>query len=323
MPFAVRFLSPLVVAFFGLSAGLRAQTIIDPARAATAARNDEVSRTLLREQEKASSAGLDMENAFAPESPGDSDIGHQLILKRNEKTYPFSVWLDSSEFWTDNAANLNKGGTEDWFYVGGLNVGWQQRLGGRYYGDVYLGQHWFRYNEFSELDYESGEASVGLLALMPELANSIFHAHYYYQRITQGLGESAIYETHNIRVGAQKTFLINRLNSANLSLMSSFALATDPDELRRHEHSLLAGYNFKITRKLTFSCSYRLAYYDYFNLEGRGDWYHNFGTALTWRPCENFELSAGYNYTLNDSNYEIFSYESQLAGPSLAVKFKF
>jgi hypothetical protein len=42
-----------------------------------------------------------------------------------------------------------------------------------------------------------------------------------------------------------------------------------------------------------------------------------------WRPCENFEASLGYYFTVNESNIELFSYESQLAGPALAVRFKF
>ena len=299
------------------------QTIIDPARAAAATQTDAATQGLLRDQQSASAGGLDMEAAFAPMSPGDEDIGQQLILKRNEKSYPFAAWLDSSLFWTDNAANVNQGNIEDWFYVGGVNLAWQQRLGGRFYGDVYAGQHWFRYDELSELDYESGEASLGTLVVLPELANAIFHLHYYYQRITQDIGDDPIYETHNLRAGIQKTFLIDRLSSINVNLQSSFALETDPDILRRHEHSLLLGYNFKIKRDLIFTFSYRLAYYDYFNLEDRHDWYHNFGAALTWRPKEYLEFSAGYNFTLNESNYDVFSYESHLAGPTVAAKVKF
>jgi hypothetical protein len=304
-----------------LTSGTEAQTRLDPARAATA--TDVATKSLLRAQEEAVSRDLSMENAFAPASPGDEDIGQQLILKRNEKTYPFSAWLDSSIYWTDNAANVHEGNIEDWFYVGGVNLGWQQRLGSRYYADAYLGQHWYRYDELGELDYESGEASLGALVVLPELASSIFHVHYYYQRITQGIGDDAIYETHNIRVGLQKTFLIDRVNSVNVSLLSSFALDTDPEILQRHEHSLFLGYNYKIMQDWTISLSYRLAYYDYFNFEDRQDWYHNFGAALTWRPCENFEMSLGYYFTVNESDLEVFSYESHLAGPTLAVKFKF
>ncbi len=320
-PFRRALVAASVLACF--ASGLSAQTFLDPARAATGTPADLSNEALIRDQAEAASAGLESENEYTPASPGDSDLGQQLILKRHEKSQPFTAWLDSSGFWTDNAANVSQGELEDWFYVGGVNVAWQQRLAGRFYGDVYLGQHWYLYDELEDLDYENGEATVGLLAIMPELANTIFHAHYYYQRITQGIDETPIYETHNIRVGAQKTFLINRLNSVNLSLMSSFALDTEPELLRRHEHSAYAAYNLKITRDLLFSLSYRVIYYDYFRLEDRQDWYQSAGAAIVWRPSKFVELCASYNFTVNKSNYEVFDYESNLAGPSVAVKVKF
>lgn len=306
-----------------VAAPVSAQTILDPARAAAATPSEAANQALIRQQQEASSAGLDTENDYAPASPGDSDIGVQLILKRYEKSEPFAAWLDSSAFWTDNAANVSVGNTEDWFYVGGVNLAWQQRLKGRFYGDVYAGQHFYRYDELDDLDYENGEASAGILVLAPELANSIFHVHYYYQRITQDIDEDPIYQTHNIRVGANKTFLINRLNSVNLGLMSSFALDAEPEVLRRHEHSLALGYNLKITRELLFSLNYRLIYYDYFKLEDRHDWYHNLGAYLAWNPAKWLELSAGYNFTINRSNFEAFDYDSQLAGPSIVLKARF
>jgi hypothetical protein len=69
--------------------------------------------------------------------------------------------------------------------------------------------------------------------------------------------------------------------------------------------------------------SYRLVYYDYFNLEGRQDWYQNAGLALTYKPKEWLELGLSYNYTVNRSNYDAFSFNSQLAGPSLAARIRF
>jgi len=324
MQTASRLMRPFFCAAFVLAAGsLIAQTQFDPSRAVTGVQPSLASDALIRSQQEAVSRGLDDENAFAPPTPGDDDLGQQLILKRNEKATPFSIWADSSVFWTDNAANVNEGKQDDYFYVGGVNAAWQQRLKGRFYGDVYAGQHWYRYDEFSELDYEAGEVAAGFLVLLPELANSIFHVHYYYERITQDIDGDALYQTHNIRTGLQKTFLIDRLNSVNVSALASFALDTEPDILQRHEYTAMAGYNFKITRSLVLSLSYRLMYYDYFNFEDRHDWYHNASANLSWRPTEYLELAAGYNYSFNNSNLEVFDYESQLAGPSVALKFKF
>lgn len=300
-----------------------AQTFLDPARASAAVPLDPSNQRPVQDAEKASSAGLEEQPDYAPASPGDDDLGQQLILKRNEKLEPFRAWLDSGVYWTDNAANVNAGKIDDWFFTGGVNLAWQQRLHGRFYGDVYAGQRLYRYDELDALDYEDGQVNAGFLVLLPELFNSVFHMHYGYQRITQGIDDDPIYQAHTLRAGLQKTFLINRLNSIYINGAASLSLDTEPDLLSRNEYSTTLGYNFKITRELFFSLSYRLSYFDYYNLEGREDWYHNWGAALTWQPWECLELSASYNFSLNESNLSVFDYEAQLAGPSVSLKFKF
>ncbi|WP_075089541.1 hypothetical protein [Verrucomicrobium spinosum] len=302
---------------------MQAQTIIDPARASAVVPTSPSNQRELSAAESAASTGLEEENDYAPATPGDDDLGQQLILKRNEKVQPFRAWFDTAAYWTDNAANVSQGEIEDWFLTGGVNLAWQQRLRGRYYGDVYLGQRIYRYDELDALDYEDGQVSAGFLVLLPEVMNSIFHVHYGYQRITQGIDDDPIYQAHTLRVGLQKTFLINRLNSLYVNATAALALDTEPDILARHEYSTSVGYNLKITRELAFSLSYRLSYFDYYNLQGREDWYHNWGAGLTWQPCDFVELTASYNFGLNRSNLDVFEYEAQLAGPSVSLKVKF
>jgi len=299
-----------------------AQTAFDPARASQAIRPDVGAGPLLVDQ-PTGPRGLADENNFAISTPGDTDIGQQLILKRQEKLTPFFAALDSAEYFTDNAANVNTGRKSDWFYVGGVTVGWQPRITNRLYFDAYLAQHFFEYASQSDLSYQEGEASVGAILVMPELWNTLWHVHYYYERITQGLDNTPIYQTHTLRAGVQKTILIDRLNSINLSALAALSMEASPRELQRHEYSLYAAYNLRIFRELFFTASYHLGYFDYFHLENREDWYHNFGVALSWRPKEWLEVAASWNYTLNRSNIDVFSYDAQLAGPSISVKAKF
>lgn len=318
---------PRVLCLFLIALNLLAlpawsQTAFDPSRASQAIRPDISAQPLLVDQ-PTGPRGLADENNFAIATPGDSDIGQQLILKRQERRQPFFIALDSAEYFTDNAADVRAGAQRDWFYVAGVTAGWQPRLTNRLYFDVYAAQHWFRYDKIQELDYEEGEAAAGLILVMPELWNTLWHVHYYYERITQGLDNTPIYQTHTIRFGGQKTILIDRLNSINLSVLAAWSVEATPQELRRHEYSFYGAWNFKLLRDLFFTTSYRLGYYDYFNLQGREDWYHNFGVALTYRPKEWLEVALSWNYTLNRSNYDVFSYDAQLAGPSISVKAKF
>src|SRR5690349_18424108 len=92
----------------------------DPSRAAAnTLRADVTAQPVLRDQQSKMRNILADENPFAPQSPGDSDIGQQLILKRNEKQEEFAVAVDASYFFTDNAAQAHEGAKEDWFFVGG------------------------------------------------------------------------------------------------------------------------------------------------------------------------------------------------------------
>ncbi len=300
-----------------------AQTIIDPSRTAAAVEGAGTDQSVLRSQNADTFRTLHEENTFAPPSPGDNDIGQQLILKSNDRVYPWRISVDNSAFWTDNVANLNNIRLDDWFWVGGATVNYQPRLLPRLFLDVNIAQHWYEYDKYSLLNFQSGEASAGVIALMPELFNTIWYVNYYYQRITQGLDDKPTYSTNNIRVGTQRTFLIDRLNSLNLGLQGSFSMNASPTELRRNEYTVMSGYNLKIMRELIFSVNYRLTCYDYYDFDGRRDWYNNLGTTLTWSPRDWCDISASYNYTKNNSNKPDFEYHSQLAGPSLTLKAKF
>lgn len=320
-PFAfLVFASLLHFSSFGVL--LTAQTISDPARATTSASTVNVPQ--MREPELQPLAELEEDNTFAPATPGDSDIGMQLILKKQEKARPFSVWADSSLFWTDNAANVNSGKIDDWFYNGGVNLSAQLRVHSRFFADAYLAQHWYEYDKLDVLNYQLGDVKLGGLVIMPELANTILHAHYQYQRITTEIDDDPIYQSHSVRVGAQKTFLIDRLNSLNFYGFANFAFDTEPSVLGRHEYALQAAYNFKIMRDLIFTLAGRVTYFDYFDFPvSRHDWFQTYGASLTWRPKEYVELGAHYNYSINSSSFEAFDYETQLAGPSLLLRIRF
>jgi hypothetical protein len=316
---ATFFLAPLLTPQL-----LPAQTLPDPVRASE---NLPSTPTLSPAAEDSTStsrrASLEDENQFAPDTPGDHDIGQQLILKRNEQIESFRVWLNSSAFWTSNVGNTYANELDDWFLTATAGAGWQPRISRRIFGDVYVSQNWYLYDEFDILDYQLGEAAAGVLMVMPELGNSLLHLHYIFQRVTAEIDDDAFYQSHLIRAGIQKTFLINRLNSVNIGGMASFALDTDPSVLQRHEYTALLGYNFKITRALIFNLNYRVTYYDYFNLFGRHDWYQNFGASLTWSPYKYLDLVASYNFALNRSNEGVFDYDTHLAGPSISLRFKF
>ncbi|MBL9116131.1 MAG: hypothetical protein JNJ83_14080 [Verrucomicrobiaceae bacterium] len=286
-------------------------------------RADDAAASLLSSDTKDDLTGLDNLGVEAPSSAADDDIGLQLILRKHEKSRHFRATAHTSGFWTSNAANVNAGAVEDYFMVGGVNLAWQQRLKGRFIGDVQAGLSSFRYDKLDILNYEYWEGTAGLIIQMPELWDTLLYVQYGYQRITQDLDSDALYESHSARLGAYRAFTINRLNSIHVSLQSQLSFAAEPEFLQRHEHWAQLGYSLRLSRTLALLTTYRTVFYDYFNFEGRQDWYHNAGVALNWRPKEWLEMSAGYNFTFNSSNVDVFDYETHLAGPSIALRVRF
>lgn len=316
----------LILAAFVMAGCLnfaKAQVSPDLSRTANAIDATASNRTGILQQDALGTANsLQSTNTFAPMTPGDQDIGQQFILKRNERVEPWLVTMDNSVFWTDNEANVHTGRIEDWFWVGGLNVGYQPQLSKRVYLNLNIGEHWFEYNRLTALDFQSGEAVAGVIVVVPELWSTIWYANYYYNRITQGLSYSSIYDTNDLRLGAQKTIFIDRLNSVNLGFQTAFAVAADPQALRRNEYTITAAYNFKIMRDLTLILGYNLSYFDYFRVN-RDDWFNNLNAQLVYQPYPWLEVALGYTYTANRSNVTAFSYDTQLVGPSVTLKAKF
>lgn len=320
----MKFSFSVVIAALMLAASpASAQALADPSRTTSALEQTGASVPVLKSRKPEQLTLKDELESFAPQSPGDDDLGQQFILRRKEHSYPWHFSVDNGYFYTDNAANAKTGKISDWFFVGGLNAAYQPRIGRRVFLDLSVGQHWFLYDRTDALDFQSGEASAGFIVVLPELASTLVYANYYYQRLTHDLSDSPIYANNAVRAGAQKTFLIDRLNSCNVGMLASFALDTDPQELKRNEYSFTVGYSRKIMRGLFLNASYRLGYYDYYKFEGRKDWYHTGGLALTYSPTEWLEISASYNYTFNNSSKDAFDYQTQLAGPAITLRAKF
>lgn len=297
-----------------------AQAPIDPTRLGEGVRPLEV--PTLWDQEKPVALGLADENSFAPTSPGDDDIGQQLILKDSPRDRWWSAQLDSFTYWTDNPANLSAGAEEDVFWGSQLRLTFQPRLLPRLYGDLSVSQQLYRYDKFDILDYEFFESGVGLIYVEPRLWNSILFAQGLYSRMTTDDFGDKVYDSFSLRAGIQKTILFDRRNSLNLSLMADFDLETDVSQLDRYEFIGDVGYSFKIMRDLVLSASYRFTWFDYREAD-RADALHLMGLNLTWSPRKWLDVYLATTYSINESDVEAFDYETANAGGGAGVRIRF
>jgi len=320
-PFSPVFCLGAVICLLPLAAG--AQTL-SPSVADASRRTEGITSrpavTPLRSDVTLATGPDDSFDAFAPTTPGDNDIGEQLILREREKLKTLFFTADAFLFWTDNAAHVAAGEQEDTFWGSRVAVNWQPRITNKLFGDVGLAQSWFRYDQFDALNFESLEATAGLVYVEPRLANTAFFLQYEYGRLTHEF--DALMNSHSLRVGAQKVFLINWRNSISLGLTGDFDLATDVDTLKRNEYIFDAAWLYKATRTVDLTLSYRYTYFDYAQ-GGRNDSFHGFGFNVIYSPRKWLQLYLGIAYSLNDSNLDVFEYEALNLGGGLGLRIKF
>jgi hypothetical protein len=266
--------------------------------------------------------GLQDENEFAPESPGDDDIGQQLILKDSERERWLSAQMDTFAFWSDNPANLSKGEEDDVFWGSQINVGAQPRLGERLYADAFISQQIYRYDENDLLDYEYLQASLGLIYLEPRLWNSMLFAQFQYGRTTNDDFSHEILNSFSFLAGIQKTVLIDRRNSFYMNLMGDWDLDADVDELKHSEYIADLSYRFKIMRDLVLSASYRFTWFDYQDVD-RSDALNTMGVYLTWMPKKWLNVYVGSSFNINESDVDAFDYQTTNLGGGVGIHFRF
>ena len=292
----------------------------DPTRLGEGVRPLAVPRLL--DETSPTELGVVDENEFAPESPGDDDIGQQLILKEADRERWLNAQVDSFLFWADNPANLSKGGDEDVFWGSQISLGAQPRLAERLYLDAFVSQQLYRYSENSILDYEYLQASLGLIYLEPRLSDSIIFMQGQFGRTTGDNFGQGVLNTFSILGGIQKTVLFDRRNSLYMNLMGDWDVASDIDNLDHAEYIADLTYRFKIMRDLVLSASYRFTWFDYYNVD-RSDGLNILGVYLTYSPYKWMNIYAGGTFNINDSNIDAFDYNATNLGGGLGIQIRF
>ena len=256
---------------------------------------------------------------MAVPSPGDSDLGLQLLLKRQERAKLFWVMANAGVFATDNAARLATNEQDDVYLSAMFGIGFQPALGNNWFLDAALLQEFYRYDEYTVLDFESTDANIGVLKVFPGFHNVLVGARYGYRRLTDGDFSSETYARHGLALTAQKVFILDRKNSFYLSTGADFDFQCDPDILERHEYSAQAGYDYKLTHTVKLSLFYRYGFRDYQNApidEGN----HIVGVAATWNITEQARLEASASWTDNNSENNTLDYTAATGG--IAANFR-
>lgn len=259
---------------------------------------------------------------MAEESPGDRDLGVQLLLKRQERARLFWTAANLGVFGTNNAARLANNAEDDVYMSALLGIGCQPALGGNWFLDIAATEEIYRYDKFSRLDFESTQVRAGAIRILPDFHNVVLGAGYIFRRFTDGDFSSGIYTENALALTAQKVFILDRKNSFYIAGTAEFDVQTDPGYLERFEYSAQLGYDFRLTHAVKLSAYYRFGFRDYQNAD-IDEANHILGVAATWTITEAARIEASASWTDNNNENNTLDYDAGTIGVAANLRIQF
>lgn len=253
----------------------------------------------------------------APSSPGDNDLGEQVILKRQTKNTPFIFTINTSINYTSNIALINRGALGDSFFLAQAALSYQYKIRDNLILDAGVSEGVFRYNKYTAFDFNSFNIGAGATYIFKGVALSL---RYNYNQLTDNDWHS-FFRQNSITFGAQKTI---SLNSAVFTYFGGTARINfnSPVVTQRDEYNLYFGARAALTRAFTLDAFYRGGWFHYTDYS-RNDFNQTFAASLRYSPRPWFAATASASFGWNISSVNVFSYRVGNAGLDLGLVLKF
>ena len=252
----------------------------------------------------------------------DDAFGEQVILKRQERTRPFSAFAEIGAFVTNNVALAKRDAQEDSFLVATSAASFADRLTKTIRFDARAQASLYRYNEFRELDFQSTDLSAGVTWAAPVLRGVDVSARYTFSDLTTAERTREFYKNHAILLGVQKTIPFSRAQFVYFGASAQWSFA-DPKQTGRNEYVGYTGYRAQLTRRIDADLYYRYGYYVYRYGLGRRDENHTISLSIHYRPTDWLNISASTFFGANRSNREAFDYDVMNAGLGIQCSMQF
>jgi len=265
--------------------------------------------------------GKESYGTTAPPSPGDDALGQQYILKRKTEYQPFSIFGNTGWNWTSNVALTKNNPQDDNYFLTTTGVSYQPIIRPNLLGEVTAMYQWFRYDRFTEMNFDSFNTGLGLTYVIPELDQLAVSARYNYNRLTDTDAKGEYYRNNSITLGLFKMFPLARTHYIYAGYSSQFGFS-DPKVYQRDYHSLVAGYYLDITSKWSFEGGVRLSYVPYAE-NGREDYNESVTLGIAFKPKPWISLNFYTLAAFNQSNQSVFEYNMINISPNIGIKIKF
>jgi len=309
-----------------LAAGLLAAISMAASTGSLSAQQVQDRAQLLRSSSPASTDPYAEENGVdngrAAESPNDADIGEQEILKRVERSEPFSVSVATPFFYTSNVALVRSGEQSDLLFAPAAGVTYAPRFTRTLYGSFTVQKQEFYYDKFSALDFGSFDLRAGLTMIFPKAHNLMLRAEYDYNRLTFSNSFNDFFSNHSLFFNAELPFRFGRAQQVSLGADTNVSLDADPSAPQRDEFDFYVGYAVSLTRSFSLGAVGRVFIRDYRSID-RTDVSEVFALTANYRINKYFSASAASTLAWSRSNKSVFDYNVANIGGALSLTFKF
>jgi hypothetical protein len=268
-----------------------------------------------------SAPAQDFATPDSEQSPDDA-FGAQVIFKGQERVQPFTAFAEVSAFFTNNVALAKRSLLEDKFLVVSAGAAFTQRLGYDLRVEAGLRAALYRYAEYRELDFQSVDATAGVVWSPPVLRGAEVSVRYLFNHLSTAEEQEEIYQSHAALLGIQKVIPFSRAHAAWFGASAQWTWA-EPQEPGRDEYSAFAGYHLQIAEPLGADLAYRYGYFVYRQDDGRRDQNHTISLGLRYVPFEWASISATTFLGFNRSNRSAFDYDVWNAGIGLQFSVRF
>jgi hypothetical protein len=250
----------------------------------------------------------------------DDSFGAQQILKAQEKVPQFLVSGDASVFYTSNVALTRRDTIADKFFVGDAGLAWTPRINNEFQLQMGARASIFRYDDTSELDFESLGAGVGLLWTPHNCYGIGFVARYDFTELLDRHSNELL-EDHELSLAAQKIFALGRSHAVSFGLVGSAGIS-DPFAEQRDQIGAVIGYHLQWARCFDSDLSYKHSWY-FYNSGGRTDFNQILALGLHYHLTRWATVDGFVSGAINDSNRSVFKYNVFTAGGGVGLGIRF
>ncbi len=264
-------------------------------------------------------------NDFAPATAGDSDLGEQMVLMPAKEYLPYSFELTERIRWTSNAglSDLDlRTELEDIYSATDLRFSYLPQIADNSYLEFSAGYSFYRYLDNDSLDFDRFEASVGVIHTFRDLNDLIGWTRLKHYRLLTPSGHDDLFTDTSLELGIYYPVPLTPRHLLFGSYTSEFSLVADPDDVRRHEHGISAGYVYSPTDRFDLSAYCSFYVFDFVE-NSRTDLLYNAGVSLTSHLTDRIDAVISANYSWNDSNTTGFDYEVADIGANFSFKMEF